>query len=201
MTNVEIKKYIAEAVGTMALTLVVTLSLAGKFPVSTPVLAGLTLALFVYTIGHISGSHINPAVTIGAWSIKKISNKDAIAYIISQFFGAAVAIIIVTACKIEFAQMELSNTSLLVGFAELLGTAFFAFGIASVIYGKTPKDISGVVIGASLFFGIAISALLGASGILNPAVAFGIKSFGFMYVLGPVIGSVLGMQAYKYLSE
>jgi glycerol uptake facilitator-like aquaporin len=201
MTNSEIKKYIAEAVGTMALTLVVILSLAGKFPVSTPVLAGAVLALFVYSIGHISGSHINPAVTIGAWSIKKISNKDAIAYIISQFFGATIALIIATACKIEFAKMDLSNTSLLVAFAELLGTALFTFGIASVIYGRTPKDISGVVIGASLFTGIAISVLLGASGILNPAVAFGIKSFGVMYVLGPVIGSILGMQAYKYLSE
>lgn len=201
MTKTEIKKCVAEATGTMVLTLVVIIALAGKFSVATPILAGVTLALFVYTISHISGAHINPAVTIGAWSIKKISNKDAISYIISQFFGAAIAIIIATACKIEFAKMDLANTSILVGFAELLGTTLFTFGIASVIYGKVSKDFSGVVIGASLFLGIAISALLGASGILNPAVAFGVKSFGIMYVLGPIIGSVLGMQAYKYLSE
>lgn len=200
MTNAEIKKYIAEAVGTMALTLVVALSLAGKFPVSTPVLAGVTLALFVYSIGHISGSHINPAVTIGAWSIKKISNKDAISYVISQFFGAAIAIIVVTLCGVTFAKLDVSN-SLLVGFAELLGTAFFTFGIAAVVYGRTPKDISGVVIGASLFLGIAIAVLLGSNGVLNPAVAFGIKSLGLMYILAPIVGGVAGMQAYKYLSE
>ena len=152
MTNIEVKKYIAEAVGTMALTLIVALSLAGKFPVSTAVLAGLTLTLFFYTIGHISGMHINPAITIGAWSIKKISNKDAIAYVISQFFGAAIAIILVTACGIEFAKLSLSNNSLLIAFAELLGTAFFAFGVASALYSRTPKDIAGMIVGFSLFF-------------------------------------------------
>ena len=200
MTNSEIKKYIAEAVGTMFLTLVVALSLAGKFPVSTPVLAGITLGLFVYSIGHISGAHINPAVTIGAWSIKKISDKEAISYVVSQFFGAATSIIIMKICKIDFTSLVASDT-LLTGFAELLGAAVFTFGIASVIYGKTPKEIAGIVIGASLFLGIAVASLLGSNGILNPAVAFGIKSFGWMYVFGPIIGSVIGMQAYKYLSE
>ena len=83
------KKYIAELLGTFTLALVVGLSLAGSFPPATPLLAGLTLGLFVYTIGAISGAHINPAVTIGAWSIKKIGNKDALWYIVAQFIGAA----------------------------------------------------------------------------------------------------------------
>lgn len=68
-------KYIAEAIGTFALTLAVGLSLAGEFPVSTPILAALTLGLFVYSVGHLSGTHLNPAVTIGAWSIKKFLMK------------------------------------------------------------------------------------------------------------------------------
>lgn len=201
MTKSEIKKYSAEAVGTAILTLVVTLALAGKFPVSTPVLAGFTLAILVYTLGHISGAHVNPAVTIGAWSIKKISTNEAIAYIISQFFGAAISIIVVTLFKIPFAVMNLGGYSPVIFFAEVLGTALFTFGIASVIYGKTPKEFSGVVIGSSLFLGIAIAVLLGSSGILNPAVAFGIKSFGLMYVLGAIVGGVAGMQGYKYLAE
>ena len=66
MTNVEIKKYVAEAVGTAILTLVVALSLAGKFSVPTSILAGSVLALFVYTVGQISGAHINPAITMPA---------------------------------------------------------------------------------------------------------------------------------------
>lgn len=201
MKNQEVKKYIAEVMGTMFLTFVVILSLSGNFVVPTPVLAGITLALFVYSVGHISGAHINPAVTIGAWSIKKISDKDAIAYIISQFFGASIAIILATAFKIEFAKLTLSANSLTIGFAELLGMAIFTFGIASVVYGKVNNGFSGFVVGASLFLGIVISILLGANGVLNPAVAFGIKSFDIMYILGPILGSVAGMWGYKYLSE
>ena len=194
-----IKKYIAEAVGTFALTLAVALSLAGKFPVSTPVLAGLVLALFVYSVGHISGTHINPAVTIGLWSIKKIQTEEAIYYILAQCIGAAIASLLVS-YTVGLATVTLASTPL-VGFAELLGAFFFAFGIASVAYGKTPSLLSGFVIGGSLLLGIAIAATLGSNGVLNPAVALGIKSFNTMYLLGPIIGAILGLQAYKYLND
>ncbi|MDD5318930.1 MAG: aquaporin, partial [Candidatus Pacebacteria bacterium] len=89
-----IKKYIAELIGTFALALVVSLASTLGLGIVTTFLAGVTLALFVYSIGHLSGSHINPAVTIGAFSIKKISWQDAIMYIIAQFAGAALAIIV-----------------------------------------------------------------------------------------------------------
>lgn len=193
------KKYMAEALGTFTLALVVALSIVGKFPVATPILAGLTLGLFVYSIGHISGTHINPAVTIGAWSIKKISNKDALSYIVSQFTGAAVALYVVT-LTIGAPVLIVSDTWT-VAFAEALGTFFFTFGIASVIYGKTPSQLSGVVVGGSLMLGITIAALIGSNGVLNPAVALGIGSFSLVYLFAPIVGSVLGMQAYKYLAH
>ncbi len=193
------KKYIVELIGAFTLTLVVALSLAGMFPVSTPVLAALTLGLFVYTIGSISGSHINPAVTLGAWSIKKISTKDALFYIIAQCIGAALAMMVVS--KVGSAPvLTVSNTGL-VFLAELVGTFFFTFGIASVIFSKNHEAVSGVVVGGSLLLGITIAALMGSNGVLNPAVAFGIGSFNLVYILGPIVGSVLGMQAYKYVAH
>ena len=192
------KKYIAEALGTFTLALVVALSIVGKFPVSTPVLAGLVVLLFVYSIGHISGAHINPAITIGVWSIKKISNKDALFYVISQFIGGAVAIAVVSFTVGMPLMMVLNNWNVVI--AECLGTLFFAFGIASLVYNKTPNVMSGVVGGGSLLLGITIAALLGSNGVLNPAVALGINSFNVAYVFAPIVGSVLGMQAYKYLA-
>ena len=160
------KKYLVEALGTMTLTLVVALSIATKFPVATPILAGLVLLLFVYSVGHISGTHINPAVTIGLWSIKKIQTNEAVAYIISQFIGAEIALILV-ANTVGLARLTVSG-SWIIGFAEVLGTFFFAFGIASVVYGKVPSLMSGVVIGGSLLLGITIAATLGSNGVLNP---------------------------------
>ncbi len=194
------KKYIAEALGTGVLTLTVLLSLTGHFPIPTPLLAGLVVGLFVYTIGHISGTHLNPAVTVGLWSIDKIKTDEAFWYVVSQFVGAGVAMVLVSSLGIATSALFVSN-SLLVGIAEVFGTFFFTFGIASVVYGKTPSALSGVVIGSSLVLGIAIAALLGSNGVLNPAVAFGIGSCGVMYLLAPVIGSILGMHAYKNLAR
>ncbi len=190
-------KYIAEAIGTFALTLAVGLSLAGDFPVSTPILAALTLGLFVYSIGHLSGAHLNPAVTIGAWSIKKISNEDAIGYIIAQFFGAAAALTLI-GYTVTLPAMT-ASTEVMIGVAEAIGALFFTFGIASVIYGKVSGHLSGLVVGGSLLLGIAFAVLLGSNGLINPAVAFGVKSFNLMYIFGPIVGAVAGMQAYKYL--
>lgn len=190
-------KYVVEVLGAGVLTLVVGLSLAGTFPISTPVLAALTVGLFVYSVGHVSGVHINPAVTIGVWSIGKISNKDAFLYLISQFIGASLALLFMGA-TITATVLTVADSSV-IGLAELMGTFLLAFGIASVIYGKTPSTLSGVVIGGSLLLGVTVAVLLGSNGMLNPAVAFGTGSFGIMYVFGPIIGAVLGMQAYKRL--
>jgi len=195
-----IKKYLVECLGTFTLTLTVSLSLLGSFPVSTPILAALVLGLFVYSVGHISGTHINPAVTIGLWSIKKIEHRDALFYIIAQCIGALISLTLVSTVFVRGAIIGVAagNTAT-IGIAELFGTFFFTFGITSVVYGKVSSQFSGLMIGGSLLLGIAIASLLGSAGVLNPAVAFGIESFSLMYVLGPVIGSVLGMQAYKYL--
>ena len=190
-------KYIVEALGTGALTLVVGLSLIGTFPVSTPILAALTLGIFVYTIGHISGTYINPAVTLGAWSIGKIETKVAMFYVVAQMVGAGVAMLFMSKF-VTLPELVVSGEGI-IGLAEFLGTFFFTFGIASVVYGKVSGVLSGVVVGGSLLLGIAIAVLLGSNGALNPAVAFGIGSWGLMYVLGPVVGAVCGMQAYKRL--
>ena len=199
MKNVGMKKYVGEAVGTGVLTMVVALALAGTFAVSVPVLAALTLGLFVYSMGHLSGTHINPAVTVGAWSIGKISTDDMIKYVIAQTIGAGAALLLVQALIAETADLVVAD-GLMIGVAEMIGTALFTFGIASVVFGKTPAVMSGAVIGGSLLLGIAVAALIGSNGVLNPAVALGIGSFNIMYVLGPILGSVLGMNVYKRLA-
>lgn len=196
------KKYIAEAIGTFALSFIVVsaVGFGGVLPVAVPVIAALTLCLFVYTIGPISGSHINPAVTLGLLSIKKISNRDAVLYIGAQIVGAVCAIVLAKMFMIV-SPMSMSPFDGNVFLAEMLGTFFFTFGIASVVYGNAKEQMSGVVVGGSLLLGVLIASFAGASGILNPAVAFALNSASLVYVLAPIAGSVLGFQAYKYLGE
>lgn len=193
------QKFLVEFLGTLTLTFVVILSLAGVFPIATPVLAAITLGLFVYSVGHISGTHINPAVTVGLWSIKKIDTNDALSYIMAQIFGAATALIVAMLMDINY-DITASST-LLTGFAEMAGMILFTFGIASVVFGNVHKAMSGVVVGTSLFMGIAIAALMGSNGVLNPAVAVGIKSFSVMYMIGPLVGSVIGFRLYEFVQS
>ena len=196
------KKYFAEGLGTFTLALVVYLAASNVpgLPLPIPVLAALALGLCVYTIGPISGCHINPAVTLGAFSIKKISANEAVGYIVAQFVGAGLALGVgswVFNMNPGISPGPFTWTAFL---AEALGAFFFTFGIASVIYGKTPSVASGVVIGGSLFLGVLVASLAGSAGILNPAVAFTLHSFNWTYALAPIVGSVIGMKKYRYLA-
>ncbi len=196
------KKYIAESIGTFALAFAVFLGVvagAGS-PLAVPVIAGLALGLCVYSIGAISGCHINPAVTLGALSIKKISLKDAIGYIVFQFFGAAIALAVGTLVFNFHVTGATSAFTLIPFVAETIGTFLFTFGIASVMYGKVAPAASGLVIGGSLTLGALIAGIAGSAGILNPAVALALNSFSWVYILAPILGSILGMQVYKALS-
>lgn len=189
------KKYAAEFLGTGVLTLVVILAIAGGSTI-TPVLAMLTLALFVYTIGHVSGCHINPAVTAGLWSLGKISPMEALGYVAAQFAGALVASVVATS-MIGVSALGLPVTSAPgIAIAEAIGMMLFAFGIAAVVHAKVPEQMSGVVIGGSLLLGLTVAGSV-SNGVLNPAVALGIGSFNIMYLLGPIVGSVVGMYLYK----
>jgi aquaporin Z len=181
----------AELFGTFGLTLAVMISINNPgFPISTPVIAGLAMGTFVYTIGSISGCHINPAVTVGLASIGKIDIPSAAAYIVSQFVGAVIALAIGNA--IFAAPVELvAGGSVGIGLAELLGALLFLFGIAAVVLGRVPEAMSGVVIGSSLTLGVHFAAHT-SNGVLNPAVALGIGSFSAPYVWGPVVGAALG---------
>lgn len=197
------KKYLAEGLGTFALSFVVLEAVTSSLdlPVAIPVIAGLTLGLFVYTIGAISGCHLNPAVTLGLLSVKKISPKDAGLYIVSQLLGAVIALSVAKAVFTIESPLTADVFTLPVFLAEMLGAFFFSFGIASVVYGKVQDTASGLVIGGSLLLGVLIASLAGASGILNPAVALALNSISITYVLAPIVGAVLGFQAYRFIVE
>ncbi len=196
------KKYLAEFIGTFALSFIVLAAVASKtsLPMAVPLIAGLTLGLFVYSIGAISGCHINPSVTLAQLSVNKISVKDAAGYIIAQFLGAVVAIFAAKIFAI-YSPMVGAAFSGKVFLAEMLGAFFFNFGIASVVYGKAKEQMSGLVVGGSLLLGVLAASLAGAAGILNPAVAVALNSASTVYLLAPIVGAVFGFWVYRFVAE
>jgi glycerol uptake facilitator-like aquaporin len=189
-------KYIAEFIGTFTLALVVSFSLSyGNFAVATPILAALVLGVFVYTIGHISGTNINPGVSSGLLSIGKLKSNDFVGYILAQVLAG----IIVGILTGKISTMVFGfNMSIL--FTEMAGMILFTFGIASAVYGRV-KDFAGIVVGTSLLLGIALSVSIGGSGVLNPAVAISLGMLDLGYILGPILGAIIGFNLYKFVSE
>ena len=176
------KKYTAEFFGTLVLSLIVILSVSGVALKTTPVLAAITLGLFVYTIGSVSGCHINPAVTFGLCAMSAVG----IAWVLVEDLSRKISVI----------QNRVGNDPM-IGLAEVLGAVIFGFGIMSVVSGKVKQELSGVVIGGSLFLGLLIAGSV-SNGILNPAVALALGSIDFRHMIGPFIGVVLGMRLFLF---
>lgn len=194
-----IQKYAAEFIAVLCLTLTVSLSLAADidFAFATPIAAAFTVGLFIYTIGPISGGHINPAITLGLFFNGKHSLKDTIGYLIAQFAGAGIAMYTLTLINMA-PSIPVENTYD-IGVVEAMGTFFLAFGVASVAWGKTTQSASGLVVGGSLFLGIITAIAAGSAGIINPAVAFGLGAVNWYYILGPIAGAYVAMALYSGL--
>ncbi len=193
-----LKACIAEAIGTFLLAAGVAQSIViPGIGVPTVVVAGLILGTMVYTIGSISGAHINPAVTISLLSVGKIKVDQAIAYIISQLLGGGLALYY----QMSHYPVEVSTTVTnlpLAAMCEMVGTFILVWGICSVVYGKVQDAASGLTIGASLTLG-AMFAAMGSLGIVNPAVAVGLGVFAPVYLLAPIVGGILSAQLYRWI--
>jgi glycerol uptake facilitator-like aquaporin len=195
---------LAELIGTFLLTLGVILSVnagAGS-ALATAVIAAFTLMICVYTIGNISGSHINPAVTLSLLSGGKISSQNALIYIICQILGAILAVVVAGLLTGNAMAFSVSgNFDMAIFFTELIGALFFLFGISAVVWGKVNDAFHGFVVGGSLLLGIMLSAHAGGLGILNPAVALGVGAFNLATIAGPIIGGILGVILYRSLID
>lgn len=192
---------VGEFLGTAALTLIVLAISHSQLSLSYFIAsaAGLMIALMTLALAGISGAVFNPAMTIGLWTVRKLRTLQALAYLVVQLLGGAVAWeLFVYLTKIS----GIHNTgtySARILVAETVGTFFFAFGWAAAIYQRFNLFAKAATIGVALTTG-ALVASLGSAGVLNPAVALGLHQWGWgTYVLGPVLGAVIGFNLYNLL--
>jgi glycerol uptake facilitator-like aquaporin len=167
-------------------------------PFFGPATAGLTLALLVLIIGKVSGAHVNPAVTFGLWSARKISTVQAVLYIAVQMLAGAAALLF---AGYMFGQElpSISNGNSVdwrIFIAEATGTFIFTAGIAAAVEQKFEDGKLAFAIGISLFAGATVASMA-SNGILNPALAVGFNSVNINYIVAPLVGGFLGVNAYN----
>lgn len=202
-SDIKVNKIVGEFVWTFALVFAVLASVNGFITgMATPFVAGAVVVLAVLAIGSISGAHINPAVTIAMLSVKKIDLNNAIAYILMQLVAGFMAFAGMSALMSDGAASSLDGGAtwdIGILMAEAFGAAIFTFGIASAVKNKLDGIAQAILIGGSLALGIIFAVTTGSLGVLNPAVAIGLGVVSFSYVLGPIIGGIIGVNIHAYL--
>lgn len=210
-----VKKYLAEFIGTFVLVLfacgtaVVTGCSVenGAAYLMTALAFGLVIVAMAYSIGNVSGCHINPAVSIAMLISGKLGIADFIGYIIAQFAGAIAGAGVL---KLFAPESNLGSNALFNGniglsiLIEVILTFVFVIAILGVTSKVENSAVAGVVIGLTLtlvhLFGIAFT---GTS--VNPARSFGPALLSgnladvWVFIVAPLIGGVLAALVYKFL--
>jgi aquaporin Z len=215
------KKYVAEFFGTLWLVLggCGSAVISAAFPgvgiglLGVALAFGLTVLTMVYAIGHISGCHLNPAVTVGLWAGGRIKANDVLPYIISQVLGgiAGAGILYLIAsgqmgfdissgmASNGYGEHSPGGYSLLSGFvSEVVMTFFFLFVILGATDERAPKGLAGIAIGLTLTL-IHLISIPVTNTSVNPARSTGPAIFVggwaisqlWLFWIAPIIGAVL----------
>lgn len=226
--NTGMKKYFAEMVGTMVLVLmgcgsaVFAGNAAGAVSEGVGTLGvalafGLSVIAMAYTIGKISGCHINPAITFGVWLSGRMKGKEAIAYMLSQVIGAIIGSAVIWAlvsCGTHSGPTETGSNSFADGrmLQAFVAEFVFTFIFVLVVLGTTdPKkgagDFAGLAIGLTLvLIHIVCIPITGTS--VNPARSIGPALFEggralsqlWLFIVAPLAGAALSALVWKGLS-
>ena len=225
-----IKKLVAEFIGTAWLVLggCGAAVLAAAFPqlgigfVGVALAFGLTVLTMAYAIGHVSGCHLNPAVSVGLWAGGRFRAQDLPGYVIAQVLGA-----IAGAGVLYVIASGSANFSLAGGFAsngygdhspggyalpaclvsEVAMTFAFLFVIMGVTHGQAPKGFAPLAIGLCLTL-IHLISIPVTNTSVNPARSTGVAVFEggwalqqlWLFWVAPILGGALGGFAYRWLS-
>jgi aquaporin Z len=223
------KKNVAEFIGTFWLVLggCGSAVLAAGFPevgiglVGVSLAFGLTVLTIVYSLGHISGAHLNPAVTIGLWAGGRVNGKDILPYVISQILGgiAAAAVLYVIAtgngsgignfAANGYGEHSPGQYSLLAAIvSEFVMTFMFLIVILGATDQKAPKGFAGLAIGLALTL-IHLISIPVTNTSVNPARSISQAVFVgdwalsqlWLFILIPVLGAMAAGVVYKSLSK
>ncbi|MEZ8378551.1 aquaporin Z [Vibrio splendidus] len=221
-------KYIAEMFGTFWLVLggCGSAVLAAAFPdvgiglLGVSLAFGLTVLTMAFAIGHISGCHLNPAVTIGLWSGGRFDGKDVAPYIIAQVIGGIIAggvLFVIASGQAGFDVVSsgfasngygehspggYSLTAALV--CEVVMTMMFLFVIMGATDSKAPAGFAPIAIGLCLTL-IHLISIPVTNTSVNPARSTGVAVFVgdwavsqlWLFWIAPIIGAVIGAAIYK----
>ncbi len=223
------KKNVAEFIGTFWLVLggCGSAMLAASFPevgiglLGVSLAFGLTVVTIAYSLGHISGAHLNPAVTFGLWAGGRMETKEVLPYVISQVLGAiaaaSVLYVITTGNGSEignfaangYGEHSPGNYSMMAALTtEFIMTFMFLMVILGATDERAPKGFAGLAIGLALTL-IHLISIPVTNTSVNPARSISQALFVgdwamsqlWLFILVPLLGAMSAGTVYKWLSK
>lgn len=198
-TRPQIATVVAEFLGTATLVmvaLVLSQTTAVSYFVGTSVAAALVVLYMIF--GSVSGGHFNPAITFGMWTARQISTLRGVLYVGAQLLGGLAALELFQYFTNRSLQTKSLDFSTPMWLAEVVGTAILAMALVAAVRKGYDALQTAVVYGVAFFVGILIAATASAA-YLNPAIALGERSWNAVYVLGPLVGGLIGVNLYIWL--
>lgn len=211
--SIDARRYIAEAIGTFMLVAVgpgavmVSASTQAFGHTGIALAFGLVITLVAAT-GHLSGAHINPAVTIAFWSVRRFPGRDVLPYVLAQCIGATAAAFALRWLLGPVGSLGATVPALSLGRAftvELGYSAILAFVIMGVATdARAPAGVAPFAIGATVFAGALVTGPL-TGGSFNPARSLGPALAGggwtahWVYWGAPIVGMIVAMHLYERL--
>lgn len=211
------KKYTAEMLGTFGLVfagtgaIIIDQASGGSIThVGVALTFGLVVLVMIYTFGDISGAHLNPAVTLGFWTARRLPGCEVLPYITSQILGALAAS---GTLRILFPGNQLLGATLPAGpdrqsfILEFILTFFLMLTILNVSTGSKEKGITaGIAVGSiigleAMFAGPVSGASMNPARSLAPALVSGHLEHLWIYLVAPVLGAVSARFACQCVRE
>jgi MIP family channel proteins len=209
-----LKRYVAEFAGTFVLVAIgpgaamVAASTHAFGQTGIALAFGLAVTMVIAASGHLSGAHINPAVTIGFWSVRRFPTRDVLPYVVAQCLGAIAAAAVTAWIVGPVGNFGATVPALSTGRAFVVEAGYTAI-LGFVIMGvatdaRTPPGVAPFAIGATVFAGALVTGPL-TGGSFNPARSLGPAVVGnvwtghWLYWIAPVFGMVVAMRAYDML--
>lgn len=199
INKAQVAPVVAEFLGAGILVMV-AIVMTNTTSVSYFVATSMALALGVVALffGPVSGAHVNPGITFGMWTARKISTLRAIAYIAAQLLGALASWQLFQYLVDKPLPTRSTGFTTPIFVAELVGTAILAMGYTAWMSRVYTALEGAFTLGAAIFSGILVASIASA-GYINPAVALGVRNFNGVYILGPLVGGLIGVNLYAML--
>jgi MIP family channel proteins len=172
---------------------------------------GAIVTAIIYTIGHISGAHINPAVTLAFWSSNVFPKQKILPYILSQFSGGILASLLLRIILGDIANMgsifPIDNNWIKALIVEIILTFILMFIVlGSGLDRRAPTGFGAIAVGLTVvaeatFMGPITGAGMNPVRSLAPAIIAHISKYQWLYVVGPIIGAQLAVWVYRQMSN